>query len=211
MSETPAVDTPKPSRPWIRYAIEYGPLLVFFLTYKLAPMGPLTATLVATGVFMAAIVIALIAALVVLKRVPPITWLSAVLVVVMGGITLYMHDARFIQMKPTLIYAILAAILLAGLLRKKPVLKWLFGEIFPGLSETGWLKLTRNWALFFLFLAVANEVLRAKLSFDAWLTVKVWGVTILSIIFAAANVPMLLRHGLDPEDKDKPLDIGAVE
>jgi intracellular septation protein len=129
----------------------------------------------------------------------------------MGGITLYMHDARFIQMKPTLIYAILAAILLAGLLRKKPVLKWLFGEIFPGLSETGWLKLTRNWALFFLFLAVANEVLRAKLSFDAWLTVKVWGVTILSIVFAAANVPMLLRHGLDPQEKDKPLDIGAVE
>jgi len=207
MSETKA----KTPSPWVRYAIEYGPLLIFFLTYKFAPYDRLVATLVATGVFMAAIVVALIAAVVLLKRVPPITWLSAVLVVVMGGITLYFHDARFIQMKPTLIYAILAAILFAGLIRRKPVLKWLFGEIFPGLSETGWLKLTRNWAFFFLFLALANEVLRARLSFDAWLTVKVWGVTIVSIIFAAANVPMLLRHGLDPEEKEKPLDLGAVE
>lgn len=202
---------PKSPSPWIRYAIEYGPLLLFFLTYKLAPYGRLTAILIATGVFMAAIVVALVAALVVLKKVPPITWLSAVLVVVMGGITLYLHDARFIQMKPTIIYAILAAILLFGLLRKKPTLKWVFGEIFPGLDEEGWLKLTRNWALFFLFLALANEVMRATLSFDTWLTVKVWGVTILSVLFAAANVPMLLRHGLDPEEKDKPVDIGAVE
>ncbi len=207
MSETKA----KTPSPWVRYAIEYGPLLIFFLTYKFAPYDRLVATLVATGVFMVAIVVALIAAVVLLKRVPPITWLSAVLVVVMGGMTLYLRDARFIQMKPTLIYAVLAAILFAGLLRKKPVLKWLFGEIFPGLSETGWLKLTRNWAFFFLFLALANEVLRAKLSFDAWLTVKVWGVTIISVIFAAANVPMLLRHGLDPEEKDKPMDLGAVE
>ena len=210
MSDTKPATTPRPS-PWIRYAIEYGPLLIFFLTYKLVPLGPLTAILVATGAFMAAIVVALVAALVVLKRVPPITWLSAVLVIVMGGITLYLRDARFIQMKPTIIYAVLAAILFGGLLRKKPVLKWLFGEIFPGLSEAGWLKLTRNWALFFLFLALANELLRAMVSFDTWLTVKVWGVTIVSLIFAAANVPMLLRHGLDPEQKDKPMDLGAVE
>ena len=209
MTETnPAKAGPSP---WIRYAIEYGPLLIFFLTYKFAPYGRLTAILFATGVFMAAILVALVAALVVLKKVPPITWLSAVLVIVMGGITLYLHDARFIQMKPTIIYAVLAAILFGGLLRKKPVLKWLFGEIFPGLTETGWLKLTRNWAFFFLFLALANEVIRATMSFDAWLTVKVWGVTIVSLIFAAANVPMLLRHGLDPEQKDKLMDIGAVE
>jgi len=210
MSETKPAALAGPS-PWIRYAIEYGPLLIFFLTYKLVPLGPLTAILVATGAFMAAIFVALVAALVVLKRVPPITWLSAVLVIVMGGITLYLRDARFIQMKPTIIYAVLAAILFGGLLRQKPVLKWLFGEIFPGLSEAGWLKLTRNWALFFLFLALANELLRAMVSFDTWLTVKVWGVTIVSLIFAAANVPMLLRHGLDPEQKDKPMDLGAVE
>jgi intracellular septation protein len=197
--------------PWVRYTIEYGPLLIFFLTYKLVPFGPLLATLVATGVFMVAIILALIAALALLHRVPPITWLSAILVIVMGGFTLYLRDPRFIQMKPTIIYLVLAGALLGGLARRKPVLQWLFGDIFTGLSETGWLKLTRNWALYFLFLAVANEILRATLSFDAWLTVKVWGVTILSILFAAANVPMLLKHGLDPDQKDKSLEVGSVE
>lgn len=201
----------KTTSPWVRYSIEYGPLLIFFLTYKFAPLGPLLATLVATGVFMVTIILALIAALALLNRVPPITWLSAILVIVMGGFTLYLRDPRFIQMKPTIIYLLLAAALFIGLLRKKPVLQWLFGEIFPGLSEIGWLKLTRNWALYFLFLAIANEVLRASLSFDTWLTVKVWGVTILSILFAAANVPMLLRHGLEPDEKDKSLEVGSVE
>ena len=201
----------KATSPRVRYSIEYGPLLIFFLTYKLVPFGALMATLVATAVFMVAIVLALIAALALLGRVPPITWLSAVLVIVMGGFTLYLRDPSFIQLKPTIIYALLAGALLLGLQRKKPVLKWLFGDIFTGLSETGWLKLTRNWAIFFLFLAGANEVIRATLSFDTWLTVKVWGVTIVSVLFAAANVPMLLRHGLDPEKKDDSMDVGAVE
>ena len=86
-------------------------------------------------------------------------------------------------------------------MRGKPLLKWLFGPVFPGLTEEGWLKLSRNWALFFAALAVVNEVMRATLDFDTWLTLKVWGVTIVSIVFAVANMPMLLRHGLDPESK----------
>jgi len=203
--------SPRTASPWVRYAIEYGPLLVFFLAYKLMPFGALISILVATGIFMVAIVLAMIAALALLKRIPPITWLSGILVVVMGGFTLYLRDPRFIQMKPTIIYLLLAVVLFVGLARRKPVLRWLFGDIFEGLSETGWLKLTRNWAAYFLFLAVANEILRASVSFDAWLTIKVWGVTALSILFAAANVPMLLRHGLDPDQKDKSLEVGSVE
>ena len=89
----------------------------------------------------------------------------------------------------------------AGLLRGKPLLKWLFGPVFLGLTEQGWMKLSRNWAIFFLVLAVANEIMRAALSFDTWLTLKVWGVTVVSLVFAVANMPMLLRHGLDPEKK----------
>ena len=211
MTKDVGMSEAKSASPWVRYTIEYGPLLIFFLAYKLAPFGPLISILVATAVFMVAIVLALIAALALLKRVPPITWLSAVLVVVMGGFTLYLRDPRFIQLKPTIIYALLAGVLFVGLARKKPVLQWLFGDLFTGLSETGWLKLTRTWAAYFLFLAIANEVLRASLSFDTWLTVKVWGVTILSILFAAANVPMLLRHGLEPDEKDKSLEVGSVE
>jgi intracellular septation protein len=91
------------------------------------------------------------------------------------------------------------------------VLKWLFGPVFIGLSEEGWLKLSRNWGLFFLVLAVANEIMRATLSFDTWLTLKVWGVSIVSFLFAVANVPMLLRHGLDPDQKTEVVKETPVE
>jgi intracellular septation protein len=79
------------------------------------------------------------------------------------------------------------------------LLKYLFGPVFEGLDEAGWLKLSRNWAFFFAFMAVLNEVLRATVSFDAWLTAKVWGATALSLLFGMANIPMLLRHGLTVE------------
>lgn len=180
--------------------VDYGPLIVFFVAYKVAG-GGLQGALTATIAFMVAVSIAIAVGLLVLKRVPPMVWLSAILIIGFGGITLYLRDPRFIQMKPTFIYVLLASMLFVGLARKKALLQWLFGPIFPGLSEQGWLKLSRNWALFFLALAAANEVMRATLSFDTWLTVKVWGVPIVSLIFAVANMPMLLRHGLDPEHK----------
>jgi len=184
----------------MRLIVDFGPLVVFFVTYKISG-GGLQGTLVATGAFMAAVLIAIVAALAVFRRVTPMLLLSTALILSFGAITLYLRDPRFIQMKPTLYYGVLASILLIGLARGKPLLRWLFGPIFPGLSEEGWLKLSRNWALFFVALAVANEIMRAMLSFDTWLTTKVWGVPIVSLAFAAANVPMLLRHGLDADSK----------
>jgi intracellular septation protein len=180
--------------------LDYGPLLVFFVTYKLAGSG-LQGSLVATLAFMVAVIISIGVGLTVLKRVSPMVWVSTVLILGFGAITLYLRDPMFIQLKPTVIYVGFAALLGVGLLRGKALLKWLFGPVFPGLTEGGWMKLSRNWALFFLALAVANEVMRATLSFDTWLTLKVWGVTAVSIVFAIANMPMLLRNGLDPEKK----------
>jgi intracellular septation protein len=180
--------------------LDYGPLLVFFVTYKLAGSG-LHGSLVATFAFMVAVIISIAVGLAVVKRVSPMVWVSTVLILGFGAITLYLRDPKFIQMKPTVIYVGFAALLGIGLWRGKALLKWLFGPVFPGLTEEGWLKLSRNWALFFLALAIANEVMRATLSFDTWLTLKVWGVTVVSIVFAIANMPMLLRNGLDPEKK----------
>jgi intracellular septation protein len=180
--------------------LDYGPLLVFFITYKLAGSG-LQGSLIATLAFMVAVVISIAIGLAVVKRVSPMVWVSTVLILGFGAITLYLRDPRFIQMKPTAIYLGFAAVLGAGLLKGKPLLKWLFGPVFPGLTEEGWLKLSRNWAIFFAVLAVANEIMRATLSFDTWLTLKVWGVTVVSLVFAVANMPMLLRHGLEPEKK----------
>jgi intracellular septation protein A len=180
--------------------LDYGPLIVFFVAYKLAGSG-LQGSLVATFAFMVAVLISIVVGLTVVKRVSPMVWISTILILGFGAITLYLRDPKFIQMKPTFIYIGFAALLGGGLLRGKALLKWLFGPVFPGLTEEGWRKLSRNWALFFLALAIANEVMRATLSFDTWLTVKVWGVTVVSILFAIANMPMLLRHGLDPEKK----------
>jgi intracellular septation protein len=190
--------------------LDYGPLLVFFIAYKMAGSG-LQGSLVATLAFMVAVIASIAIGLAVLKRVSPMVWVSTVLILGFGGITLYLRDPKFIQMKPTVIYIGFAILLGAGLVRGKPLLKWLFGPVFPGLTQEGWMKLSRNWALFFAALAIVNEVMRAYLSFDTWLTLKVWGVTIISLVFAVANMPMLLRHGLDPEKKAEAITDTPVE
>lgn len=189
-------------------ALDFGPLLIFFLTYKGAGWlfgadNPITAMTFGTGAFMAAIVIAVIISKVKLGRVSPMLWLSALLILFFGGLTIYFHDQRFIQIKPTIIYAFFALMLFAGLARGKPLLKYLLQAAYDGLTETGWKKLSFNWACFFVAMAIANEIMRRGMSFDTWLAVKVWGVTIVSMVFAAANIPMLLRHGLSLGD-DKP-------
>jgi len=194
----------------MRLVVDFGPLVVFFATYKLTG-GGLHGTLVATGAFMVAVLIAIGAALAVFRKVTPMLLLSTGLILTFGTVTLYLRDPRFIQMKPTLYYAVLATMLFIGLLRGKPLLRWLFGPIFPGLDDAGWMKLSRNWALFFVVLGVANEVMRATLTFDTWLTAKVWGVPIVSLIFAAGNIPMLLRHGLEAEAKKDVVSEAPVE
>lgn len=190
--------------------LDYGPLLVFFIAYKVAGSG-LQGSLVATLAFMVAVMISIAIGLAVVKRVSPMVWISTILILGFGAITLYLRDPKFIQMKPTVIYIGFAVLLGGGLLRGKPLLKWLFGPVFPGLTQEGWMKLSRNWALFFVALAIANEIMRATLDFDTWLTVKVWGVTIVSLVFAIANMPMLLRHGLDPESKGEVITDTPVE
>ncbi|WP_395623478.1 inner membrane-spanning protein YciB [Sphingomonas daechungensis] len=190
--------------------LDYGPLIVFFVAYKLAGSG-LQGSLVATLAFMVAVIISIAVGLLVVKRVSPMVWISTALILGFGAITLYLRDPKFIQMKPTFIYLGFAAMLGGGLLRGKALLKWLFGPVFPGLTEEGWRKLSLNWALFFLALAVANEVMRATLTFETWLTIKVWGVTVVSLVFAVANMPMLLRHGLDPERKAESIAETPVE
>lgn len=196
-------------------ALDFGPLLVFFLTYKGAGWvwgagNPITAMTFSTAAFMISIVIAVIISKVKLGRVSPMLWLSAMLILFFGGLTIYFHDQRFIQLKPTIIYAFFALMLFAGLLRGQPLLKFLLQAAYDGLTHEGWMKLSRNWAFFFVFMAIANEVMRRSMSFDAWLAVKVWGVTIVSVIFAGANVPMLMRHGLKLGDEPASEDIGKT-
>lgn len=191
-------DIKRPAQPGLAIALDYGPLLVFFIAYKFADV------FAGTLAFMAAVLVAVIVSKWRLGRVSPMLWLSAILVIGFGALTLYLHDERFIQIKPTVIYGLLSALLFAGVLTGRPLLKYLLEAAYEGLSERGWMLLSRNWAFWFAGMAIANEVMRATLSFDAWLTAKVWGVTIATLAFGAANVPMLLKHGLGDDPAPVP-------
>ena len=200
----------KPARAkssWINLAVDYGPLLVFFVAYRWAKpedgggIGEVLAVTKSTLAFMVATVIALVVSKWRLGRISPMLWLSSVLILGFGALTVWFNKPLFIQVKPTVIYLFFAAVLFGGLLRGKAMLKVLLQSAFEGLSDEGWRKLSCNWAIWFVVLAIANEVLRQVLSFDAWLSAKVWGVSIASFLFTFAQIPMLLRHGLGEEDK----------
>lgn len=131
-------------------------------------------------------------------------WLSTVLILGFGTLTVLLGDPFWIQVKPTAIYLLFSGVLFAGLARGKAMLRYLLEAAFDGLNEEGWLKLSRNWAFFFLFLAGLNEVLRyffnaANGNFEIWLQAKLWGVTTLSFLFTFAQIPMLMNHGLAAE------------
>jgi intracellular septation protein len=193
---------------WLSVAIDYGPLLVFLLVYRsMAPdepnaAGELLAIVYGTGAFMVAAVIALISSRALLGKISPMLWFSTALIVGFGGLTIFLGDPTFVQIKPTIIYNTFGVALLVGWKMDKPLLRVLLEAAFEGLSEEGWLKLSRNWGFFFLVLAVLNEFLRGSLDFEGWLWAKFWVFLPLTFLFTFANIPMLLKHGLAVEDAD---------
>jgi len=200
---------PKQQGSWINLLVDFGPMLVFFIAYRhFSPdsddgLGVVVAITKSTLAFMAATVVALIVSKWRLGHVSPMVWLSTVLIIGFGGLTVLLNDPFWIQIKPTAIYLLFAGVLFAGLMRGKPMLRYLLQSAFEGLDDEGWLKLSRNWALFFLFLAALNEGARHFLSFSGWLSFKLWGFTTLSFLFTFSQIPMVLRHGLNVEDKDE--------
>ena len=125
-------------------------------------------------------------------------------------VTLWLHDETFIKIKPTLYYALVALILGFGLMTGRPLLKAVLGSTYPGLDGPGWTKLTRNWALFFAVMAVINEAVWRNSSTSFWIGFKLWGALPLTVLFAVANVPMLMHHGLARDDA-APAEPGPVE
>ena len=190
--------------------IDLGPLLVFFLVNFLAPVPAALKVFVATGAFMVAMVAAMLFSAIRYRTISPLLWFSGVMVVILGGLTIWLHDETFIKMKPTVYYALVAGLLAFGLATKRPLLQAVLGGTYPGLDETGWTKLTRNWAIFFGCMAVLNEAVWRNTSTNFWIGFKLWGALPLTFLFAAANIPMLLRHGLMREDA-VPAEPGPVE
>ena len=176
--------------------IDYGPLLLFFLTNFLAPVPDGQRIYWATGVFMAAMLAAMAFSLARYRKISPMLWFSGAMVLVFGGLTLWLQERIFIQIKPTIYYLTVAGLLFFGLRTGRNFLKIVLGTAYPGLRERGWTLLTRNWILYFLAMAAMNEAVRMLTSWDTWVAFKLWFFLPATFLFAAANVPMLLRHGL---------------
>ena len=189
----------------MRIALDIGPLILFFVAN--ARFGIFTAT----ALFMIAIVIAMAVSYALVRRVSVIQLFSAFMVIVMGGLTLWLHDESFIKLKPTIYYGFVAALLGYGLATGKPMLQSVLGSAYPGLEPEGWRKLTRNWALFFVAMAIANELVWRNSTTQFWISYKLWGALPATMLFALANVPMLLRHGLAREDEADVIEAGPVE
>ena len=194
-----------------RLLIDVGPLLVFFIVNFLAPVPSAIKIFVATGAFMAAMMAAMVFAAIRYRYVSPLLLFSGVMVVVLGGLTIWLHDETFIKVKPTIYYTLVALLLTFGLATGRPLLKMVLGSAYPGLDDDGWRKLTRNWALFFALMAVINEAVWRNSTTDFWIAFKLWGAVPATLLFAVANVPMLMRHGLSMDDEAKPVEPGPVE
>ena len=201
----------KAASSWLNVAVDYGPLLVFLGVYKWQSpaepnaLGEVAAIISGTLAFMVAAVAALAVSKWRLGKVSPMLWFSTALIVGFGSLTIFFGDPTFVQMKPTIIYACFGVALLGGFMMGKALLRILLEAAFEGLTEQGWLKLSRNWGVFFLFLAVLNEVLRAQMSFESWLWAKIWVFLPLTFLFTFTQIPMLLKHGLSFEEKDEVL------
>jgi intracellular septation protein len=177
--------------PVFKLATELGPLIVFFVANAKFNL------FVATGAFMVAIVAAMIASYVVVRHVPMMAIVTAVIVLVFGTLTLVLHDETFIKIKPTIIYGLFAAILGGGLLFGRSFIAILFNQMF-NLTPKGWRILTMRWALFFLGMAVLNEIIWRTQSTDFWVAFKAFGAVPLTMVFAISQMPVIKRYHLEP-------------
>jgi intracellular septation protein len=201
-------DKAQQPNPLLKLALDLGPLLLFFFANSkpalfepfIRPIIPAAVAtgeragiFVATAVFMVAILVALVVSYALTRRLPMMALVTAVVVVVFGGLTLVLQDELFIKLKPTIIYLLFAGTLFGGMLFRKPLLALVFDQMFH-LTEEGWRKLTIRWALFFLALAVLNEIVWRTQSTDTWVTFKVFGVLPLTFAFAMLQYPLLVKY-----------------
>lgn len=189
--------------PLLKLALEVGPLVLFFLANQKSGI------FWATGAFMAATAMALAASWIILRRLPVMPLVAGVVVLVFGSLTLLLHDATFIKVKPTIVNLLFAGVLLGGLALGKPVLRIVFEEAIR-LDEAGWRKLTLRWGVFFVVLAALNEIVWRTQTTDVWVSFKVFAIAPLTILFMLAQVPLFTRHALPERAKGAAEDGEAV-
>lgn len=181
--------------PLFKLATELGPLLIFFFANAKFDL------FVATGAFMVAIVTSIVVSYVVIRHVPMMAIVSGVIVLVFGTLTLVLHDETFIKVKPTIIYGLFGLILGGGLLFGKSFIAVMFDQMF-NLTPAGWRALTLRWTLFFIAMAVLNEIIWRTQTTDFWVGFKAFGVLPITAIFAMAQMPLINRYSIQPATAD---------
>jgi intracellular septation protein len=181
----------KQPHPLFKLATELGPLIVFFIANAKFHL------FVATGAFMVAVVIAMIASYVVTRHVPMMAIVTAVVVIVFGTLTLVLHDETFIKVKPTIVYTLFAGVLGGGLLFGRSFIAIMFDQMF-NLTPQGWRILTLRWAFWFFAMAVLNEIIWRTQSTDFWVAFKAFGMVPLTMLFAVTQMPLIKRYHLEP-------------
>lgn len=183
----------KQLNPLLKLALDIGPLALFF--WVNGRYGIFTAT----AIFMATMVVVLAVTYALTRHIAMMPLITAAVVFVFGGLTLVLHDELFIKLKPTIIYVLFGGILLGGLAFGKPLLGVVFDSVF-NLTEEGWKKLTLRWGLFFLVLAVLNEIVWRTQTTDVWVSFKLFGALPLTLIFGALQYPLLMKYAVkEPE------------
>lgn len=172
---------------WVKLAVEIGPLIVFFAAYK---FGGLMAS---TGAVMVATIVAAIVSHLVLRKIPPMLWVTLVVVLIFGGLTLLTGKGMFFYMKPTIVMALFSAVLLGGLAMGKVLLKMLMSSALE-MDDTGWRKLTLRFGLFFAAIAVLNEIIWRTQPEPIWIDFKAFGILGLNFLFMLTQIPLVLRH-----------------
>ena len=179
---------------WLKPFVDYSPLVAFFAVYLAAGLIPATIAL------MAVTVVAVILSLAIERRLPVMPVITAAVVMVFGGLTVWLNDERFIKMKPTIVQALFALVLFGGLLLGKPLLKPLLQSAWR-LTDRGWFLITLRFAIFFAVMAVLNEIVWRSFSTDVWVNFKIFGILALTFVFTAFQVPLITRHQMPDEPK----------
>jgi intracellular septation protein len=196
----------KEINPILKLVLELGPLVIFFFSNargkQLAEMFPALAALggpifIATAFFMVAIAISLIVSHLLTGKLPIMPLVTGIVVLIFGGLTLYLQDELFIKLKPTIVNVLFGSILLGGLAFGRSLLGYVFDSVFK-LDDEGWRKLTFRWGVFFLCLAVLNEVIWRNFSTDFWVAFKVWGMMPISMVFTFSQMPLIMKHSTEP-------------
>ena len=229
-AETTADDHEVTENPWLKLALEVGPLLIFFGAYSYGadiaawagyPTLGLNETeaaavasggegseaalsktkiMAATAIFMPTMLIAVAISWFVAKKIPVMPMFSLVLVLIFGGLTLWLQNETFFKMKPTILNAFFGAALLGGLAMGKMFLKVIFQEGWT-ITDEGWRILTIRWALFFFCMAILNEIVWRNFSSDTWVQFKVWGNFPITMVFAIFQMRTIMKYQL-PEKEE---------